>query len=111
MEVLPLLLQEYVLPGGKAPFSEWLENLGDIEASKAINRRLIRIRLGNLGDCKYFESHLELRIDYGPGYRIYCGRKKNTIVVLLIGGTKKSQEGDIQTAKYFWADYQKRFPS
>jgi putative addiction module killer protein len=55
------------------------------------------------------ESILERRIDHGPGYRIYCGRKKNTFVILLIGGTKKSQEGDIQKAKNYWADYKKRF--
>lgn len=99
MEVLPIRIEEYELPGGRKPFPEWLISVCDNESRKIIYKRLLRLQGGNLGDCKYMESILELRIDHGPGYRIYCGRKKNRFVILLIGGTKKSQENDIQTAK------------
>jgi putative addiction module killer protein len=108
MEVLPIRIYEYALPDGRRPFPEWVEHLGDRQAKDIIFKRLGRLKSGNFGDCKVIESIIELRIDHGPGYRIYCGKKKDTIVVLLIGGTKKSQESDIQTAKSYWADYQKR---
>jgi putative addiction module killer protein len=50
----------------------------------------------------------ELRVDYGPGYRVYYGKAKTTIVILLCGGSKKSQSKDIQLAQAFWADYKRR---
>jgi putative addiction module killer protein len=64
--------------------------------------------LGNFGDCKLIkggEGVSELRIDYGPGYRIYFGKDKATIVALLIGGNKGSQTRDIAKAKRYWLDY------
>ena len=108
MEVLPVIVEEYALSGGRRPFREWVERLGDRRANQVIFKRIERLRSGNFGDCKYIESIIELRIDYGPGYRIYCGWKKKAVVILLIGGDKKSQDTDIQTAKSYWAEYQKK---
>ncbi len=107
MDVLPVRVEEYILPDGRSPFSEWVESLEDGKTRRKVADRLRRLRLGNFGDCKFFETILELRIDYGPGYRIYCGKKNNTFVLLLVRGTKRSQDGDIKTAKKYWAEYEK----
>ena len=98
----------YVLPNGKSPFLEWLQGLKDIRARLAIDKRLARVGRGNFGDVKHFESIWELRIDDGPGYRIYFGKDGGSVVIILVAGTKKSQPGDIDRAKRYWQDYQKR---
>lgn len=77
--------------------------LADPVAYRAIQRRLFRLEDGNLGDYEAFESLLELRIDYGPGYRIYCGKEGGACIVFLVGGTKKEQRQDIDKAKRYWA--------
>jgi len=81
-------------------FSRWLADLRDAKARVRIQARLLRVRQGNLGDVKSVgEGVLELRIDYGPGYRIYCIRQGANIIVLLAGGDKTSQSKDIQAAQ------------
>ena len=88
------------------PFSEWFDNLGDIKAQQRIDSRLARVRLGNFGDAKPVGGGLhELRLDFGPGYRIYFGQEGRTVVVLLCGGDKSSQQRDIERAKLFWLNY------
>ena len=68
--------------------------------------RLERIKLGNLGDFRSVgEGVCELRIDYGPGYRIYFGQIGNIIVILLLGGDKSTQNRDIRKAIEYWKDY------
>ena len=68
--------------------------------------RLNRIRLGNFGDCKRVGGGVEeLRIDFGPGYRIYYGRRGSLLVVLLCGGDKGTQARDILTAQKHWKEY------
>jgi putative addiction module killer protein len=106
MEVLPTRVEVYELPNGSSPFQIWLDSLADIKTRLIVRKRLARLRAGNFGDCKFFESIAELRIDYGPGYRIYIGKKGDSLVILLAGGTKKSQAGDIQKAKQYWQDLQ-----
>lgn len=77
-------------------FDRWLKKLRDVRAKAKILARLKTVELGNLGDYKSVHSKLyEFRIDYGPGYRIYFTFIKRQLVVLLIGGTKSSQEQDI----------------
>ena len=67
------------------------------------------MRLGNLGDYRSVgEGVNELRIFYGPGYRVYFGLEDNRVVLLLAGGTKDTQPRDIATAKSYWADYRSR---
>lgn len=71
--------------------------------------RINRLRLGNFGDHKVVgDGVFELRIDYGPGYRVYFARDGAEIVILLIGGDKRTQDRDIETAKEYWADYKAR---
>ncbi|MEQ1844471.1 MAG: type II toxin-antitoxin system RelE/ParE family toxin [Nitrospira sp.] len=108
MECFPREIEEYETADGKFPFSEWLDALPDIKARARIRKRLTRVQLGNLGDCEPVgEGVTELKEHYGPGYRIYCGEKGATIIVLLCGGKKDSQEEDIARAKQYLSDYRR----
>ena len=102
-------LREYVTDDGRIPFREWLENLKDKETLARIDLRLNRIRLGNIGDSKSVGRGVhEIRLTFGPGYRIYFGRHQETVIILLQGGDKSSQSRDIELAQSRWADYRKR---
>jgi putative addiction module killer protein len=92
--------------GRSTPFLEWLRSLKDGRAVGIVRARLNRIRLGNLGDCKSVGGGVhELRIDFGPGYRVYYGREGSLVVVLLCGGNKRTQARDIVTAQAYWREY------
>jgi len=102
-------LDVYVTTGGVAPFVEWLEGLADIRARAVIRTRLDRVRLGNLGDCRSLgEGVHELRIDFGPGFRVYFAHLSGEIILLLCGGPKPSQKADIARALRCWRDYGSR---
>jgi putative addiction module killer protein len=91
--------------GGSCPFSEWISSL-EARARGIVRARLNRIRLGNFGDCKTIgEGVEELRIDFGPGYRVYFGRQGPSIIMLLCGGSKRTQARDISNAKKYWKEY------
>ena len=79
-------------------FAQWLRNLRDLSAMARILIRIKRLELGNFGDAKFFSGIGELRIDYGPGYRVYFLRRGTEVVVLLCGGDKKRQQRDIAEA-------------
>ncbi len=109
MDVAAQTLIEYVRANGRNPFREWLQGLRDVDARARIRVRLNRIRLGNFGDAKSVGGGVsELRVPHGPGYRVYYARTDNTIVLLLCGGDKTTQQRDISTAKEYWLDYQRR---
>lgn len=109
MEVNPRELIIYETAQGAAPFSDWLDSLRDRAARARIRKRLDRVKLGNLGDYKAVgEGVYELRIDCGPGYRVYYASIDWTIILLLCGGDKDTQEGDIEQAKQFWNDFKQR---
>jgi len=80
-------------------FNAWFDGLRDERAQATITKRLIRAELGHLGDAKFFDGIGELRIDYGPGYRLYFTRHEKVIVILLCGGDKSTQKRDIQKAR------------
>ena len=108
-EASPREIQIYATPDGKCPFLEWLESLRDINARAKIRTRLDRVEAGNLGDYKPVGNGVcELRIDYGPGYRVYFGQVGTTIILLLCGGDKSTQEKDILQAIKYWTDYGNR---
>ncbi|MGH7872922.1 MAG: type II toxin-antitoxin system RelE/ParE family toxin [Candidatus Binatia bacterium] len=108
MEASEKEVQTYLRPDGTCPFNDWLESLRDRQARARIRARINRVRLGNLGDCKSVGSGVsELRIDYGPGYRVYFGIAETKLVILLCGGDKRSQRGDIREAIACWEDYKK----
>ena len=80
-------------------FQRWLDGLRDSRAQKSIASRIRRISVGNLGDVKVIGSGVsELRIDYGPGYRLYFMRRGAMIILLLAGGDKRTQKKDIEVA-------------
>ncbi len=110
MDATPLKVLIYESAGGEAPYSQWLDNLRDYQAVAKIEVRIRRIRLGNLGYCEPVGNGVcELKIDFGPGYRVYFGRIGSTVVVLLCGGDKKSQRRDIVKAKELWLDFKERY--
>jgi putative addiction module killer protein len=109
MEVQPREIRRYITPDGRNPFAEWLSSLRDLNAVVKIEQRLDRVRLGNLGNSKSVgEGVCELKIDFGPGYRVYFGQFGSTIVLVLCGGDKSSQEQDIRKAKEYWKEYEER---
>jgi putative addiction module killer protein len=92
--------------GQSTPFSDWLSSLRDATTVGIVRARLNRIRLGNFGDTKSVGGGVaELRIDFGPGYRIYYGRQGASAVILLCGGDKRAQARDILTAQKYWKEY------
>jgi putative addiction module killer protein len=81
-------------------FAEWMNGLRDMRATARITVRIRRLSLGNFGDVKSIGSGVsELRIDYGPGYRVYFMRRGAALVILLCGGDKRTQDRDILKAK------------
>lgn len=81
-------------------FTDWIGGLRDLRAVARIDARIGRLRLGNFGDAKSVGGSVsELRIDYGPGYRVYFTRRGEAVVLLLCGGDKSSQAKDIRLAK------------
>ncbi|MCM8813200.1 MAG: type II toxin-antitoxin system RelE/ParE family toxin [Candidatus Omnitrophica bacterium] len=95
----------YKTQDSKEPFIEWLFSLRDVVTRQRIEMRVERLRYGNYGDHKRFEGIIELRLNFGKGYRIYCGEDANSVVLLLVGGDKGSQRKDIKTAVAYWEDY------
>lgn len=80
-------------------FSDWFESLRDRSAKARIQMRIDRASLGNLGDCDPVgEGVSEMRIHYGPGYRVYCLKHGFELIILLAGGDKSTQKQDIKTA-------------
>ena len=91
---------------GREPVIDWLESIKDITTRARIKNRLRRIEPGNLGDTKSIGQGIyEMRLHFGPGYRIYFGQVDNVVVVLLCGGDKGSQVKDIKRAQEHWIDY------
>lgn len=81
-----------------AVFADWLDGLRDQQAKRKIAQRIVRVQSGLMGDVKFFDGIGELRIDFGPGYRVYFVRRGNMLVILLCGGDKSSQSRDIKQA-------------
>ena len=102
-------LRYYQTPAGEQPFVEWLRSLKDRQARTRIEARIARVAIGNFGDTEPVgEGVLELRIDWGPGYRVYLGRLGQVVVLLLCGGDKRTQQKDIDRAKAYFEDYRAR---
>ena len=102
-------IRVYVSRDGKKPFVAWIKKLRDQRARDRIHNQIDRLRLGNTGDFKSIGNGIyELRIHYGPGYRIYFGQTGKQIILLLCGGNKASQQQDVNRAKQYWQEYRRR---
>jgi putative addiction module killer protein len=102
-------IQRYQQVDGHVPLSDWLAQLRDVRARARIETCFARLALGNFGDSKSLRDGVnELKIDVGPGYRVYYARHGQRIVLLLCGGDKRSQQADIDRAIEFWQDFKRR---
>ena len=102
-------LYYYQTTDGRIPYREWLDTVSNPVAYAAIQSRTDRLKRGLFGDCEPVGQGVwELRIDTGPGYRMYYARSGKLMVLLLCGGDKRKQTADINKAKDFWKDYGKR---
>jgi putative addiction module killer protein len=99
----------YVDASGASPFARWFGGLDRPTATK-VTTALSRIEQGNLSNLKGLGGGLsECRLNFGPGYRLYLGRRGDRVVLLLSGGTKRRQSDDIARARAYLADYEDRF--
>jgi putative addiction module killer protein len=99
---------QYETAEGICPFEQWFNAL-DARAAAKVRTAVARIETGNLGDVTPVGAGVsERRIDFGPGYRVYFGQDGPRMVLLLVGGTKKRQQRDIDLAKAYWQDYKRR---
>ena len=104
-------LRRYLTGLGKDVFGEWLAGLRDSRTKAKIMARIDRLSAGNFGDCKALRGGLfELRIDWGPGYRIYYAMVGRACVLLLCGGDKRKQSSDVKRALEYLKDYRERTP-
>jgi putative addiction module killer protein len=102
-------IRHYVNRAGKDVFDDWLTQLADAHAQAKIATRINRLAAGNFGDCKPLRQGVcELRIDWGPGYRVYYAMIGRERVLLLCGGDKRKQSADIERALEYLKDYKER---
>jgi putative addiction module killer protein len=99
-------IREYT-KGGRSPFAEWFDDLDAVTAAR-VDRYVRRLEAGNFGAAKPLRDGVfELRLDFGPGYRVYYGREGQTIIILLGGGSKRRQDADIAAAAERWKRYKR----
>ena len=105
--VVPKTVLLYEDKHGKTPYAEWFTSLKDVSGKKRIGARIRRLEAGLYGDCEPVgEGVNELRMFFGPGYRVYFGEEGDNIVILVCGGDKSTQKQDIKTAQGYWKEYQ-----
>ena len=102
-------LRIYLTEDGSAPFEDWISGLRDVTGRARIRARLARVQAGDFGDCKPLRDGVqELRIDHGPGYRVYLSRQGNVLVLLLCGSDKADQDRAIRQAVDYLNDWKNR---
>jgi putative addiction module killer protein len=102
-----LRVEEYVREDGTVPFKDWFERL-DPHAAARVTTAVTRLSLGNTAKVKWFSGIGEIKIDWGPGYRVYLTRDGEMLVLLFCGGSKKRQQADIATALMLHDEYKAR---
>jgi putative addiction module killer protein len=102
-------VRQFVARDGFNPYMDWLRKLRDTKGKISVVRRVSRLESGNFGDHKSVGGGVwELKIDAGPGYRVYYAQAGKVLLLLLCGGDKSTQQRDIQNAKAAWHDWQAR---
>ena len=109
-----LEVEAYRTSSGREPFTEWLDSIRDKTTQSRIKKRMDRVEDGNIGDYRRIGTNLyELRLDFGPGYRIYFSiyfrRSDSTTLLILCAGDKSSQTRDIERAKEYSLDAEQRY--
>ena len=108
MQARPRKISVYVTASGTVPFDDWMNDLKDYVGKAAVEARIARLRLGSLGKHgNVCDGLIELKVDVGPGYRIYVADNGRDSLILC-AGNKRTQRQDIKAAKRFWNDYQGR---
>jgi putative addiction module killer protein len=109
VESTPRTVVAYADPAGHEPFTDWLGGVRNSADRHRILLRLRRLEQGNFGDCKKVGSGVsELRLFFGPGYRVYYGQDGDRVIILLCGDNKGSQDKDIRAATAYWKEYKGR---
>ena len=99
-------IRHYIDPDGQDLFIKWIDGLRDRQAQARVAARLTRLHNGNFGDCRHVgEGVWELRIDWGPGYRVYYAIEGKRAILLCEGGDKRTQSADIKEAIARWNDW------
>lgn len=102
-------LERYVAPQGHEPYTEWLNTIKDKLTKARIINGVTKMEAGNFGVSESVGGGVfELKLDFGPGYRVYYGLEGEKIVLLLLGGSKKGQQADINKAQTYLKDYRSR---
>lgn len=97
-------IREFI-EAGHSPFADWFNSLDAVTAAR-VDKYVRRLEMGNFGSAKALQDGvLELKLDFGPGYRVYFGRDGKTIIILLGGGSKRRQSADIAAAIGRWKQY------
>lgn len=104
---MTIKVEEYLKQDGRSPYREWFDGLSAAYAAK-VSVGVVRLSHGNTSGIKWFDGFGELRIDWGPGLRVYLVQDGDTLIVLFGGGTKASQRKDIAHALELLADYRNR---
>jgi putative addiction module killer protein len=105
---LEIEIQEFLDSSGQSPFAHWFDALNAVAAAR-VTLALTRLSQGNFSNVKGVGAGVyELKMDFGPGYRVYFGKAGEQLVILLGGSTKKRQSAAIAAAQAFWAEYKRR---
>ena len=104
-----ITIRYYRRASGRYPFLDWLMDLADRRARVAVLRRIDRLSEGNFGEHRFLQDGVwELKVDVGPGYRVYYAQDGKTVILLLCAGAKRTQRQDIARAVEYWNDHQSR---
>lgn len=108
MEAKVRIIEYYTTSAGKQPVRNWLTNIKDNLTQAILYKRIRQAGLGNFGKTRNIGDGVnELKIDYGPGYRVYFGVYQDELILLLVGGSKRTQQSDIEKARDYWIQWQK----
>lgn len=109
VQIKPREVHYYETPSGKTPVQEWLSGIKDTLTQAILYKRIRQAGLGQLGKTRNVGSGVsELKIDFGPGYRVYFGIHEDRLILILMAGSKRTQEGDIKKARAYWIEWKER---